>query len=195
MDKDNGIFSNKFCSEISDIKMSCIDCVDNYFVAGDEKGYVYSYEINQNNMITLSHCQFIAKGKIEQIKCLPNLNDAVILVNGTLYVFALPRFDLRYKFENKEFSNIHKIVMNESPNAQNQFLILNKKRKVKFFEYNPEIQRLIEMKIEDLLVFELPDILEWYGNWFCYANKKKFFVVSLFFLCYFSLLFLILFFL
>jgi hypothetical protein len=177
-EKDNGIFSNKFCSEISDIKMTCIDCVDNYFIAGDEKGYVYSYEINQNNMVNLSHCQFIAKGKIEHIKCLPNLNDAVIVVNGNLYVFALPRFDLRYKFENKEFNNIHKIVMNEHPNSPNQFLILNKKRKIKFFEYNPEIQRLIEMKIEELLVFELPDILEWYGNWFCYANKKKFFVVN-----------------
>jgi len=176
-DKDSGIFSNKLCSEISDIKMTCIDCVDNYFVAGDEKGYVYSYEINQNNIITLSHCQFISKGRVEQIKCMPHLNDAFILVNGVLYVYSLPRFDLKFKLENREFNNIHKIVVNEFPNCQNQLLIVNKKRKVKFFEYNSEIRRLIEMKIEELLVFELPDIVEWYGQWFCYANKKKFFVV------------------
>ena len=177
-DKDSGIFSNKLCSEITDIKMSCIDCVDNYFVAGDEKGYIYSYEINQNNIITLSHCQFVSKGKVEQIKCLPHLNDAFVLVNGVLYVYSLPRFDLKYKFDNKDVSTIHKIVMNESPNSLNQILIVTKKRKVKFFEYNSEIQKLIEMKIEELLVFELPDIVEWYGQWFCYANKKKFFVVN-----------------
>lgn len=176
-DKDSGVFSNKLCSEITDIKMTCIDCVDNYLVAGDEKGYIYSYEINQNNIISLSHCQLISKGKIEQIKCLPHLNDAFVLVNGILYVYSVPRFDLKYKFENKEFQNIHKFVMNDFANCQNQMLIVNKKRKVKFFEYQSQIQRLLEMKIEELLVFELPDIIEWYGQWFCYANKKKFFVV------------------
>jgi hypothetical protein len=180
MDKDLGIFINKTCIDITDCKVSSIDCVDNYIILGDEKGNIYSYETKQNGEMTINHCQTVLKGKpIDQIKCLPHLSMAYVLVNGVLYGYTIPKLDMKFKFENKAVGAIHKVVLNDLQGCQNQLLIVNKKRLVRFFEFNNEISKLIEMKLEELHVYELPDIIEWYGNWFCYVNKKKFFLINI----------------
>jgi hypothetical protein len=180
MDKDLGIFINKTCIDITDCKVSSIDCVDNYIVLGDEKGNIYSYETKQNGEMTLNHCQAVIKGKpIDQVKCLPHLNLAYVLANGVLHGYTIPKLDMKFKFENKNVGTVHKVVLNEAPGCQNQLLIVNKKRMVRFFEYNNEISKLIEMKLEELHVYELPEIIEWYGNWLGYVNKKKFFLVNI----------------
>ena len=178
VDKDLGIFMNKNCIDINDCKLSAIDCVDNYIIIGDEKGSISSYEIKQSGEMTLNHCQSVMKGKVEQIKCLPHLNLAYVLVNGTLFGYTIPKLDQKFKFESKDVGSIHKIVINEFAGSQNQILIVNKKRRIKFFEYNNEISKLIEMKLEEMLVYELPEVIEWYGNWVCYVNRKKFFLNS-----------------
>jgi hypothetical protein len=173
-----GIFQNKLRSEINDYKLCAIDSLDNFIVIGDEKGNILSYQINQNGILALDYEQFVAKGKIDQIKCLPNLNLVYVVLGGCLYGYQLPRLDLKFKFESKDLGAIHLIALNGHQNCQNQVLIVSKKRKVKCYEYNPEITKLIDMKVEDLKVFDLTDSIEWYGNWFCYAVKKKVFTVN-----------------
>jgi hypothetical protein len=175
-DKDLGIFQHQLKFENNEYKLSSIDCIDNYIITGDEKGNIYSYDINQSGMATLDHTQFVQKGKIEQIKCLTPLNLAYIVVNGNLFGYQIPRLDLKFKFEHKEMSTIYRICLNEHPQCQNQVLIVTKKRKVKCFEYLPEVAKLVEMKIDDLLLFDLTEVMEWYGNWFSYAVKKKVFI-------------------
>lgn len=177
-DKDLGIFQHVLRTDISEVRLSAVDSTDNYFITGDEKGNICSYELStQNNNMTLDHQQFVLKGKIEQIKCLPHLNMAFVLVNGNLFGYSIPRLDQKFRFDKE--TNIHKIAVNEFPGLQNQLMVMTKKRKVKCYEYNAEISKLIEMKIDELSVYEISDVLEWYGEWFCCANKKKFFLTKI----------------
>lgn len=101
-----------------------------------------------------------------------------MVTGGHLFGYQIPRLDLKFKFEHKESGNIYRVALNEHPDAQNQLVIVNKKKKVKCFEYNPEITKLIEMKIEDLVMLDLTDSIGWYGNIFCYATKKKVFFIN-----------------
>ena len=177
-DKDLGIFQHNFKIEINDYKLTAIDCVENYIITGDDKGNISSYEINSSGQVTLDHKQLVQKGKIEQIRCLAHLNLAYVLVNGNLFGYQIPRLDMKFKFEHKDMSAIYRICLNEHPSCSNQVLIVTKKRKVKCFEYLPEVTKLMEMKFDDLLLYDLTEVMEWYGNWFCYAVKKKVFIMN-----------------
>lgn len=175
---EQGIFQNKLRLEINDYKLCAIDCLENFLVIGDDKGNISSYQISQTGHLTLDYEHFVAKGKIEHIKCLPHLNLVYVVVGGCLYGYQLPRLDMKFKFESKDLGPINLIVLNGHPNCNNQVLIVSKKKKIKCYEYNPEISKLMEMKIEDMKVFDLTDVIEWYGNWFCYAVKKKVFTIN-----------------
>lgn len=179
MDKDKnlGIFQQKHGVEITDLKVSAADYANNFMILGDERGHIHCYSINnQTGELFSCHSSFVSKTRIDQIKCIGEYNIAYILSNGQLFAYTISNLGLRFKFENKEVGSIHKISINNLNSSQ--VLIINKKKKVKCFSYNPEALKLEDMKVEELSVYELPEIIEWHGLWFCYANKKKVFFVN-----------------
>jgi len=150
--------------------MSAMDAVENYIITGDEKGNLYTYEINENSLFSLSHSINIAKGKIEQIKCLNHLKQAYVLINGIFYIYNIPRLDLI--LEMKKLT-IYKFCHNEHINFSNRVLFITKKKRLNFFDYNSEARKLVDSKLDELMCSELPEVAEFYGDWISMVTKKK----------------------
>jgi len=174
MDKNIGLFNNKLCLEVNDYVMTAMDAIENYIITGDEKGNLYTYEINDKEVgqFALSNSINVVKGKIDQIKCLNHLKLAYVLINGIFYIFNIPRLDLILNTK-QTFNNIFKFCANENVNLPNRVLFITKKKRLNFFDFNPEARKLVDTKIDELMCSELPDFAEYYGDWISMVTKKK----------------------
>ena len=170
MDKDLGLFVNKYCKVHFDFRITSADSTDNFIVLGDDKGKLYSYEITDNDY-NIDHCQEIIKNKkIDQIKCLSNLNVAFVLTGGIFHVYTVPKLEKILKFEKNK---IEKFCANGMVDRQTEVILISKSKIVDYYEYSHTMRKLIEMKYDSMKVVDLPEVLEWYGDWICYVIKKK----------------------
>ena len=175
VDKNLGLFQNHLSLEISDYKISAFDNIDNYLIVGDEKGNLYTYEINESGIAILNHTKLI-KYKIDQIKCLNLSNPRIglVLSNNILYAYTIPLLD---KLADLKIDT-YKFTINEKEGQLNQILTVSKKKHLKFYEYKPELTKFVDLKFEEMRMADLPEILEWNGRWICHTVKKKYSLTS-----------------
>ena len=76
--------------------------------------------------------------------------------------------------------DIAKIIGNDCPKNKNDLMIITKKKKIIFYEYNYEIQKLYlkEYKNNKYLVIslkEIPEKIKWYGDniYYYYLKQNK----------------------
>ena len=143
VDKNLGLFQNHLSLEISDYKISAFDNIDNYLIVGDEKGNLYTYEINESGIAILNHTKLI-KYKIDQIKCLNLSNPRIglVLSNNILYAYTIPLLD---KLADLKIDT-YKFTINEKEGQLNQILTVSKKKHLKFYEYKPELTKFVDLK-------------------------------------------------
>lgn len=171
-DKELGLFQQKLCKIKLDIRVSCFDIFDKYLLFGDDKGYIFCYEMNETtNECAIDHSIDLAKGKVDQLKCHSILNIAFVLIAGTLHIITIPKLEKIYKTEIKD---IHKFCLNSYHSKPNLVMIINKSKRMKFFDYSQEMRKLIDSKtIDEMRCSDLPDLVEWYNHWIIMVTKKK----------------------
>ena len=178
----------EFSKEIITSVIGYQDQKDNkdHIIIGDSLGNLTVYKKEKSKLIELHQDQL--KSKIENIIAIPNSNVLFVLAGGNLYFYDLMNFKLLSKDYDKDFRDISKIAENKNSSKEfgDKILIVTKKKKILFYKYYHEIERLkpdeLKDKDENLLSFnleEIPEKILWFGNHICYYTKsgKIFFII------------------
>lgn len=175
-----GIFKIEFYDSLK-IKVSAITIYSDNIIVGDEKGNVYLFQITAKGFKSIpigkEQKEFInlSSKKVEQILSLDNYNTSFILSNSTVFIFKVPEFtSVNSKDTIKD--SVYRIAFNLHNENQTNLLIITKKKKIKFFDFNHEISKLFQINNssgKELTVEDYPDQLEFYGRWLCYSIKEK----------------------
>ena len=158
-----------------------------HLIIGDSLGNLTVYKREKTKLIELHQDQL--KSKIENIIAIPNSNVLFVLAGSNLYFYDLMNFKLLSKDYEKEFRDISKISENKNSTKEfgDKILIVTKKKKILFYKYYHEIERLkpdvLKDKEGNLLSFnleEIPEKILWYGYNICFYTKSgKIFIIIL----------------
>lgn len=174
VEKELGLFQNKQCRININFKVTSFDVFERYLLFGDDRGYIFCYEMNEttNDCTLESSVEFEKKGKIEQLKVHPVINIGYALIGGVLHIFSIPKLDKIYKTESN--LNIQKFALNNYHSKPNEILLVSKKKNTfKFYEYSQEMRKLLDSKYGELMCPNVPDLIEWYNNYIYIIAKKK----------------------
>lgn len=172
-EKELGLFDKKQWKNKIDIKnITAFDCYENFVLIGDDKGYLFSYDLNEKTFECLSDHQVeVNKGyKIEGIKCHSSINVAYVISNGSAYIYSIPKLE---KYHKSDVKDIVKYSVNNHHSRSNEIVFVTKKKKLKFMEYSHEMRKLIESKMQECYAPDIPDIIDWHKDWMCLLTKKK----------------------
>ena len=178
-------FEEKFINKTQLLNIVCADLYKDYLIVADNKGTLQSLEIskketNKSNTgyTDLNKCGEVKFGhKVDQI-CVSKSNDnpiVFILVEGNVEVYQVKT--LTHLASLKQiYSNVVTIATNAT--YTNIILTVNKKKKVKFFEYNYEKKLFFEKNIfyeKEITLYDIPSFgnLEFCENSCYYIAGKK----------------------
>ena len=175
-----GIFQIAFFDSLK-IKVSAITIYSDNIIVGDEKGNIYLFQITSKGFKSVligkeqKECINLSSKKVEQILTLDNYNTSFFLSNSTVFIYKVPEFtSINSKDTIKD--SVYKIAFNLHNENQTNLIIITKKKKIKFFDFNHEISKLSQINNssgKELYVEDFPDQLEFYGRWLCYSIKEK----------------------
>lgn len=175
-----GIFSSKFVEMYQESKISTMCLANQFFLIGDEKGNlkIFKFTLKEDTyQFTEIEKKLVAKNKqIETIRWESSNSIIYVLCNKTLFVYQVPEFEI-IQFDIKD--EVVAITPNKHRENLNQILLITKKKKIKVFAFNREIRKLVQLEDKDLSVQETPDLMEWYGKWFCYSAKGKVYFINI----------------
>ena len=63
------------------------------------------------------------------------------------------------------FKDIVKFSINQHSHRVNEICFINKKKILKYMEYNHEMRKFIDGKFDDSRAPDLPDLMEWNKDW------------------------------
>ena len=173
------IFNIEYYHSLS-IKVSAVNICQEKVIVGDEKGNVYLFNMGKAGLkeepINQKKSLNISGKKIEQISCLDLVNMGIgfFLSNSSLFVYSIPMFDLKQSKDIKE--SVYKLAFNKHKDNLNDLILVTKKKKIKFYTYNPEVAKLLGVTNnaqKEFSVQEYPEYLEFYGKWISYYSKEK----------------------
>ena len=178
-------FEAKFINKTLLPNIICADLYNDYLIVADNKGNLQSLEIskketNKNNTgySDLNKCGEVKFGhKVDQI-CVSKSNDSqivFILVEGNVEVYQVKTL-IHLASLKQIYSNVVTIATNAT--YPNIILTVNKKKKVKFFEYNYEKKLFFEKNIfyeKEITLNDIPTFgnLEFCENSCYYITGKK----------------------
>ena len=174
------LFESEFIQDFPKINITSI--VDYYqnIIIGDSSGNVRVYKKENSKLVEFHNIQL--KSKIDKLIVIPEENILYILSGGNLLFYELQTFHDRSPKdsdkESKDFKDIAKIYQNQNPKNKNDLMIITKKKKMLFFSYQTEMQRLLNKDYKDkegkqfiINLDEIPERLIWNGNSICFYIK------------------------
>ena len=180
-------FEEKFINKTPLVNIVCADLYKDYLIIADNKGTLQSLEISKKeinkgnsgytDLINCGEAKFARK--VEQI-CASKSNDnpvVFILVEGNVEVYQVN--NLNHLASLKQlYNNVVAIATNTT--YPNIILTVNKKKKIKFFEYHPEKKIFTELQKnlfyeKDITLYDIPSFgnLEFCENSCYYIAGKK----------------------
>lgn len=173
MEKDEELFQIKQCKIKLDVRLQAFDCFDRYLVFGDDKGNLFTFNLNEETgECTPEQSSLVGTGKIEQLKCHSVMSIAFVLSGGVVHVVTIPRLEKLCKTD--QIKDIHKFALNTHYSKPNEIIMITKKKAVKVLEYNHEMRKFADTKPNsNLVVPELPDLVELHKEWMNLISKKK----------------------
>ena len=182
------LFETEFLKDFPKVNITAVaDYIINsnqsIIITGDSNGVIRSYKREGSKLSEIQQLQFV-KTKIDKLIANGESKILYILTGGNLYIYTLPNLkDKTPKDNDKEakyFKDMAKIVGNDCPKNKNDLMIITKKKKILFFNYNNEVQRLYlkeykdkEKKPLEIILKEIPDKIKWYGDHICYYLKQN----------------------
>ena len=168
-------FFTKVKLDSKDTKITAVNIIGTNLITGDANGNITTYEITDKRKLN-QVAQKTLKGKIEKILIPPERKIAFILSGGEVFFFNLP--SLSYSKSLIKDKNASDIFINtDDPNCDNMLLVVNKKKKIKLydFEYSPGNPILNEIKNKDTISLEdIPVCALWtVNNNFIYSIGSK----------------------
>ena len=141
-------------------------------VIGYESGLLSCYEIKDGNKLFKTN-QKNLKNKIDKIIIPQNIKIAFILCGGEIHIADIPTLDnFKLLIKSKDFYDIY--INKEDPQFDNILLTINKKRKIKLYDFDYSNRALNEKKRETISVVEMPTCGTWTdNNYFIYSNGTK----------------------
>ena len=171
-------------------KINITSVIDNEknLIIGDSSGNITIFKKNNSKLV--QHSQIQLKSKIETIIAKYKLNIFFVLSGGNLFIYDLSNFnDISPRdtdIESKDLKDIIKIAENKKPEKENELLIVNKKKKILFFDYIIEMKRLKLKEYKDKdknpIIFNLednPEKILWYDNSICYYTNERIRFISI----------------
>ena len=156
---------------------------ESLIITGDSEGIIRAYKREKQKLVEKQQIQFANK-KIEKLIVNQESKILYVLSEGNLFIYDLP--DLNDKTpkgndkEAKDLKDIAKIVPNDCPKNKNDLMVITKKKKILFFSYNNEVQRLYLKEYKDkdkkpleIQLKEIPDKIKWYGENICYYLQQE----------------------
>ena len=182
------LFETEFLKDFPKVNITAVaDYIINsnqsIIITGDSNGVIRSYKREGSKLSEIQQLQFV-KTKIDKLIANGESKILYILTGGNLYIYTLPNLKDKTPKDNdkeaKDFKDIAKIVGNDCPKNKNDLMIITKKKKILFFNYNNEVQRLYlkeykdkEKKPLEIILKEIPDKIKWYGDHICYYLKQN----------------------
>ena len=182
------LFETEFLKDFPKVNITAVaDYIINsnqsIIITGDSNGVIRSYKREGSKLSEAHQLQFV-KTKIDKLIANGESKILYILTGGNLYIYTLPNLKDRTPKDNdkeaKDFKDIAKIVENDCPKNKNDLMIITKKKKILFFNYNNEVQRLYLKEYKDkdkkpleIILKEIPDKIKWYGDNICYYLKQN----------------------
>ena len=155
--------------------ITAVNICDRHLITGDEKGNVVTYEFGQNDILNKIK-ETNLKSRIEKILVYPNRKLAFILVGGEVYCVKIPLMqNVQSILKTKDTVNI--FFNNEESCYENFLLVLNKKKKLKMYQFDVVQDRVSvqEKKLtKDFTLEDFPKCALWTSrNYFVYALTSE----------------------
>jgi len=182
------LFETEFLQDFKNVNVTAIaDYIlgknQSMIITGDSHGVIRVYE-RRGSKLTETQQHQKGKSRIEKLIVNPEFNILYILTGGSLFIHELPNLNDRTpresEGESRHFKEIAKIVENESPKHKNELMIITKKKKILFFYFNKDNQRLFQKEYKDkdgktleIVLKDIPDKIKWFEENICYylANQ------------------------
>ena len=150
-------------------KITAIEISEKMLVIGYENGILSCYEIKDGNKLLKTNQQNL-KNKIDKIIIPQNIKIAFILTGGEIYIADIPTLgNFKPLIKAKDFCDIY--INKEDPQYDNVLLTINKKRKIKLYDFDYSNRTLNEKKMNTVSVVEMPKCGSWIdNNYFIYSN-------------------------
>lgn len=150
-------------------KITAIEISEKMLVIGYENGILSCYEIKDGNKLFKTNQQNL-KNKIDKIIIPQNIKIAFILTGGEIYIADIPTLgNFKPLIKAKDFCDIY--INKEDPQYDNVLLTINKKRKIKLYDFDYSNRTLNEKKMNTVSVVEMPKCGSWIdNNYFIYSN-------------------------
>ena len=173
-------FKNKNITAIADY---IIEKNKSLIILGDSTGVINVFE-RKGSKLTESRQLQKGKTKIDKLLVIPEINILYILTGGSLFIHELPFLKDRTPSESdgeaRHLKEIAKIVENESPKRSKEIMIITKRKKIYFFYFNNDYQRLLQKEYKDkdgknleIILKDIPDKIRWYGDYICYYSQNQ----------------------
>ena len=182
------LFETEFLKEFQKTSITAVaDYIINnnqsIIVTGDSNGVIRSYKREGSKLVETQQIQFV-KTKIDKLIANGESKILYILSGGSLFIYSLPNLNdntpKETDKEGRDLKDIAKIVGNDCPKNKNDLMIITKKKKIIFYEYNNEIQKLYLKEYRDkdnkhleISLKEIPEKIKWYGDNICYYLKQN----------------------
>ena len=174
------LFEVELLKDFPKINITSVASYNDIIIIGDAQGNLTIFKREKSKLIQKHQVQL--KLKIEDLIIMQKLNVLLILSGGNLTFYDLISFKISSSKElDKDSKDIAKIAINKNPKNEyeNEILIVNKKKKILFFNYNAEIYKLIPIEYIDregnplnFNLDEIPEKIIWYENHICYYTKS-----------------------
>ena len=179
MSNKNKFFSKKTIDpkDVTITGITAVNILDQHLITGDEKGNIATYEFSKNDtLFEVKKANLSSKAKIEKIEIQNSKKYAFVLVGGEVFYVNIPTLTKTASlFKSKDTINI--FVNNEDDRYKNMILVLNKKKKLKMYEFSitqdkPSVNE--KKMIKDFTLDDVPNCGIWTDkNYFIYSFKEE----------------------
>ena len=179
MSNKNKFFSKKTIDpkDVTITGITAVNILDQHLITGDEKGNIATYEFSKNDtLFEVKKTNLSSKAKIEKIEIQNSKKYAFVLVGGEVFYVNIPTLTKTASlFKSKDTINI--FVNNEDDRYKNMILVLNKKKKLKMYEFSitqdkPSVNE--KKMIKDFTLDDVPNCGIWTDkNYFIYSFKEE----------------------
>ena len=175
------LFETEFDQEFPKESITSIADYNQNILTGNSSGIIKAYKKENSKLEETNHIEL--KSKIDKLVVVAELDILYVLSGGNLYLYNLPSFNDKTPKdsdkESKDLKDIVKIIENQDPKNKQDLMIITKKKKIIFFSYITEMQRLLYKEYFDkdkkqlvITLDEMPEKIIWHGDNICYYTKS-----------------------
>ncbi len=157
-------------------KITAVNILGRELITGDSSGLVCTYKIFDKQKLQLTNKVIVGQGKakIDKILIIASSKIAIVLSGGEVTCYNFPNLSpCRAGIKDKNITDIYINV--DDQEYRKHLLTINKKKKIKIYEYDSNQQTLVERKENvSLSVDDTPTCAVWTdNNNFIYSNGNK----------------------